>query len=244
MRGSTRLFSITVRFCVALGVASLTFAGTARAQSGGQSLGKQNLDLPFDALSLAEDDENAPEVIVFYGQSYEGDGIFYALDRSSSTANGELEREKQEVVRNLNEFSPHITFAVVFYDQGIRKYPPSGRPAQADAGGKSGAISWVLSQQTGGGSCAPKGITECLKYVAQSPARRNVIIWLGDGYTHCPGQSDWQRYGQQGLVEIKALNIKNAQINAIAVGPDSEVYAPWPKALAAQNRGTYSRIPR
>jgi hypothetical protein len=41
---------------------------------GGQAATKENLDLPFDAFANTEEEEEAPEVIFFHGQQYEGDG--------------------------------------------------------------------------------------------------------------------------------------------------------------------------
>ena len=85
----------------------LFFAGVIHAQGG---LSKENLDLPYDAMSLAEEDEDSPEVIIFYGQNYEGDGVFFCLDRSSSTRNGELKIEKREAIRSITEFSSRVEF--------------------------------------------------------------------------------------------------------------------------------------
>jgi hypothetical protein len=235
--------AVRVPFGILVLAGLLGGTSAAFAQSG-QALSKQNLDLPYDALSLAEDDENAPEVVVFYGSTYEGDGFFYALDRSGSTQNsGELQREKQEVVRNIAEFTDRVEFGVAFYDRGLVKWPASGRPAQANSGQKGAASAWVMGTPGGGGSCVGLGIIACVDFANQSSARRNVVIWLGDGCTTCPGK-DATQYGNQTLAEITARNFQRHQINAIAVGPDSEVCPNFPKSLAAQNQGAYSRIPR
>ena len=215
----------------------LVFSSQALAQ-GART--KENLDLPFDALGLNEDDEDAPEVIIFYGQNYEGDGIFYALDRSSSTRDGELAREKQEVARNINEFSERVQFGIVFYDRGIQKHPANSRPTEATPGGKAAAIGFVMSRQSGGGSCAGKGVLECLRFANASSAKRNVIIALGDGCTHCPGM-DAQQHAKQSLAEIAATNFKRHQINSILVGNDTSCKY-WAKPLADANGGKYSVI--
>jgi hypothetical protein len=47
---------------------------------GGATAVKDNLDLPFDATSAAEADEDSPEVIVLYAQQYEGDGFVFVSD--------------------------------------------------------------------------------------------------------------------------------------------------------------------
>ena len=40
---------------------------------------KENLDLPYAAVDGpgAEEDEDAPEIVVLYGQSFEGDGFVF-----------------------------------------------------------------------------------------------------------------------------------------------------------------------
>jgi hypothetical protein len=77
-----------------LSLLSLLSAGligsAAHAQTSGGIGTKENLDLPFDAGGGENNEEEAPPTIIFYGQQYEGDGIFYCLDRSGSTANAEL----------------------------------------------------------------------------------------------------------------------------------------------------------
>ena len=208
----------------------------AFAQSGGAARKKENLDLPFDAFGLSAE----ALVIIFFGQSYEGDRIFYCLDRSSSVRDGELAREKQEVVRNINEFSERIQFGIVFYDRGIQKHPANSRPTEATPGGKAAAIGFVMSRQSGGGSCAGKGVLECIRFANASSARRNVIIAFGDGCTHCPGM-DAQQHAKQALAEIAATNFKRHQINSILVGNDTNCKY-WAKPLADMNGGKYAVI--
>lgn len=49
---------------------------------GGQPPLKQNLDLPYSPIDEAEDEEEAPELIVFYGEQYEGEGVFFCCGTS------------------------------------------------------------------------------------------------------------------------------------------------------------------
>ena len=44
---------------------------------------KENLDLPFDAGSELDDENLAPESFVFYGERFEGDGVFLCCGRSA-----------------------------------------------------------------------------------------------------------------------------------------------------------------
>ncbi len=200
---------------------------------------KANLDLPFDAVGDEIDDEEPLESIVFYNQVYEGDGFFFCLDRSSSTAQGELALEKREAIRVLSEFSEKVTFGVVFYDAEVMKFPSSSIPVEANSNMKSTATAFITSIQPGKGTCVAKGLTECLNFANQSPARRNQIILLTDGYTTCPG-FDAEEYARRTLAEITARNYKRHAIHTICVG--NEVNEVFPKTLAAMNNGTYKRL--
>jgi hypothetical protein len=209
---------------------------------GGQGATKENLDLPFDAFANAEEEEEAPEVIFFYGQQYEGDGFFFCLDRSSSTAQGELETEKRETIRAINGFSKHVQFAVVFYDQSVMKWPTAGRPAEASGGSKAQAIAWLSTIRTGSGSCVREGLMASLEFANRSSSKKNSIIYLGDGYTHCSGH-DTAQYARQTLSQVTAANYKRHSINSVCVGTD-QVDENWCKQLASLNGGTYKRVPR
>ena len=123
-------------------VVSILAAPLARSQDGG-GLAKENLDLPYDAIGANDDDEDAPEVVVFYGTSLEGDGFFYIIDRSGSMQDsGELQIAKREVIKNIGEFSDRVEFGIFFFDKTLLSYPPNGQPAEATPAGKSSGISY------------------------------------------------------------------------------------------------------
>jgi len=89
MLGTSRILWCLILFGSLVAVPS----ASARAQSvgGGGGATKENLDLPFDALGEEEEEEEAPEVVTFYGTQLEGDGVFYCIDRSGSMQDsGEL----------------------------------------------------------------------------------------------------------------------------------------------------------
>jgi hypothetical protein len=224
-------------------LAFLLSGRAAPAQEAGGIGTKENLDLPFDAGGGENNDEEAPPTIIFYGQQYEGDGIFYCLDRSSSTANGELAIEKRETIRNITEFSERVQFAVVFYDRDVQKWPTSGKPAEANQAYKSAAIAYISAIQSGGGTCVGKGLVECLNFANQSTAKRTQIICLSDGHTTCPG-NDENEYGKRTLAEITGKNFKHHPINTVCVGSQAEVSEYFPKTLAAMNAGSYKRVTR
>ena len=67
-------------FCAILaGLFLVLPAAAVRSQQlGGSNAFKQNLDLPIDSPRIdPSDEEDPPEIIVLYGQSFEGDGFVF-----------------------------------------------------------------------------------------------------------------------------------------------------------------------
>ena len=214
---------------------------TATSPVFAQSVGatgqvKENLDLPYDAIgSNTDEEEDAPEIIQFYGQTYEGDGIFYCIDRSGSMQSmGELDVAKQEVTRNISEFSDRVQFGIVFFDSNVLKWPPSGQPANANAAKKQAGISWVQTMPGGSGSAINKGLTTALDMVNKSTVKRNTLIYVGDGGGSAPSM----------LGQIKGRNTKRAIINCIGVLDLQPSNRDFLKALAQANNGKYTEIVR
>jgi len=215
-------------------------AGRLRAQEGGGSATKANLDLPFDAGGTAEGDEEAPpEIITFLSGIYEGDFFCFVCDKSGSMVGEPWRKVQSEVIRTVQGLSEHVQFAIVFFDQDLVKFPSAGRPADATAATKGQAARMVMSTGTGHGSCYKEALAQALRYAEQSTAKRKQIIVLGDGHTTCRGQ-DEAKYGKETLIETASRN-RFAHINTLGIGQD--VQEDWLKALAAQNRGTYRRVP-
>jgi Mg-chelatase subunit ChlD len=241
MHAMNRLLSLTA-------VSVLCFAGApllhAQTLAGGAL--KANLDLPFDAGLFNEDgeDEDAPEIITFYSQQYEGDGIFYAIDRSGSMqSSGELEIAKREVSRNIMEFSNRVQFGIVFFDRGITKFPAGGRPTEANAAMKAAGLNWIQSIPGGGGSCCQQGLIEALKYANTSSASRKVVVYVGDGGGTCNGANE-QTYLNQTLSVVRSQNFQRAQINAVGVLDVTTVCENFLRSLASGNGGSYVKITR
>jgi hypothetical protein len=214
------------------------------AADGGGSL-KENLDLPFDAIGDNEEEEEAPEIVSFYGQTLEADAFFYVIDRSGSMQNsGELAIAKRETIKNITEFSSEVQFGVFFFDKGVQKHPGSGQPAEANPGGKSGAISWVQGMAGGNGTCQQTALAAALQMASQATAKRKVIVYLSDGGGTCSGGADEATYLRQTITSTSAQNWQRVQINTIGVLELSTLGEKFMKDLAATNGGTYTRISR
>ncbi len=241
MNRSLHVFAVVL--CFALGQAN--FAG-AQTLAGGAL--KANLDLPFDAGLLNDDgeDEDSPEIITFYSQQYEGDGIFYAIDRSGSMQNqGELDIAKREVAKNIREFSNRVQFGIVFFDRGIQKFPAGGRATEASSAMKAAGMNWLQSVPGGRGSCCKEGLMEALKYANTSSATRKVVVYVGDGGGTCSvSGSNETAYHQQTLSMVKSQNFQRAQVNSVGVLQIGNMQENFLRSLASGNGGTYVKITR
>jgi len=228
-----------------LGAAAFLFVApsTSYAQESGGGVNKLNLDLPFDAGGTQEEEEEAPEIVVFYGQQYEGDGIFFCCDKSGSMNEaGKFKKLQQEVIKNITQFSERVQFGIVFFDAGLVKFPSSGQPATATASLKAAGSAYVMSTSPGHGTCQKPALIQSLMYANQSSSKRKVIIYLSDGYATCPGTNDTEQYWKDTLNEVTQRNTCKAHINCICIGPQGSVDENHMKMLSAQNSGTFARV--
>lgn len=202
---------------------------------GSTSQSKENLDLPYDAVGEGSEESDAPDIIIFYGQSYEGDGIFYVIDRSGSMqGSGELDIAKREVVRNITEFSSRIQFGIVFFDSNVLKYPSSGQPVDANSGNKQAAIGWVMGMPGGSGSAMSLGMFAGLEIANKASSDRRTLIYVGDGGGHSAAL----------MGQIKGKNTGRAKINAVGVLDVSVDSRQFLQKMAQSNGGTYTEITR
>jgi len=224
--------------CLILGLTIGLASSSPFAQEGGGFGIKANLDLPFDAAGPEddEDEEEAPEIVVFYGQQFESDGIFFCVDKSGSMTGQAWKRCQDEVVRNILQFSEKVQFGIVFFDDRISKFPKTNRPAEATPAMKVAAQAMVMSVQPGNGSCYVEGIIEALNFANLSTVKRRLVILLGDGEVICNGNLGIR---QQCLDEVKSRNTSGVKINTLCISCQSEDFM---KALAAQNGGSFARV--
>jgi Mg-chelatase subunit ChlD len=236
-------FTIARRTLLAMGV---LLAVGDRLDSHEIELGglKPNLDLPLDAAGDLGEVEDPTDVVVFLGQVLIGDGFVYAVDRSGSMQDsGELGRAKAEIARNIAEFSESTRFGVVFFDARIVRYPTRGPLVEASAERKNAALAWIDSVAGGGGSCMFEGLRSALDMANRSPAKRRVIVYVGDGGGTCRGANE-REYLERTVVEITRQNVQDLEIDCVGVRMSDRrrMHEGFLRRLAAANGGTYRRI--
>ena len=251
-----------IAFALLVGLSVATVLGLS--QDIGSSKKSLNLDLPVnsgDPWETEEEDEEAPAIIFFYGQQFEGDVFVFCVDRSGSMNDqGELARAKREVIRNIRELSDQTEFAVCFFDTGVLMWPPNERPILANSQNRAAACNWVANVGVGDLSCPKEGLTRSLQSINRSPKDRRCIIYVGDGggtcykrgwEQQCPPEvsanadADFEQwYLDDTLVKVDQLNNKNVSINTVGVRLRSEfdINQNFVRILAQRNEGISRRI--
>ncbi len=236
-----------MRYSLLIAIAlSHGFGVIANAQSLVGTGSKANLDLPYDAgISDGDDtDDDTSEIIQFYGQTFEGDGTFIAVDRSGSMQDSrELDIAKREISTMIQALSDRVYFGLCFFDRGILKFPASGRATEASPAMKAAAMNWVQTVRGGSGSCCQEGLMTALAFANSAPSQRRVVVYVGDGGGTCKGANE-STYLQTTLSAVKSQNYNRAQVNTIGVLNVGPLQDQFLRALATSNNGTYTKIAR
>ncbi len=182
----------------------------------------------------------------FFTKEFAGDGVFFVIDRSPSAMGG-LERAKDEITRSLGELPDGSQFGIVFFDRGIARFPQNGRPAKTSQELIASAIEWVNAVPQGAGSCFREGLLATLEFVDFSTARRNVVMYVGDGGGTCglgPPRETEGSYLERTVRNTTEANNDRAQINTFGVLRTGRqgIQESFLIQLAELNGGIYTRV--
>jgi hypothetical protein len=193
--------------------------GAASGVSGGVAY----LDLP-DGFGTTDEEEQEPELIEFYADSYEGDAFFFCLDRSSSmggtTASGEVKYAvmKRETIRALQGLTSRSVVSIVFYNQDMEPLTFGDPPIKMEGAAKAQLVGKVSGTPISVGSCMFRGAEKLLGIAAKTQNEHRTMILVADGRTHCSnGENDADRVYQR----IIAKNTTRMTINTIYTGLQS-----------------------
>ena len=240
---------------------SISWIASILSQEVGGTGQSQNLDLPYNADTTTVIDEDAAEIIFFYGQQFQGDAFVFCVDRSGSMGDhGELARAKREICRNIMEFSPDTEFAICFFHTGWIMWPANQRTVKATIQNKQAACRWVALIAGGQMSCPKSALLKSLQTLNGSKGRRRCLIYVGAGGGTCMDQG-WrnqfpdipaiiastlfeEHYLTETLAEVRRMNYKRASINTIGVMMNGrrDRHHSFVRLLAQQNNGRYRRI--
>lgn len=211
---------------------------------------KVNLDLPYNAAGSSEDeDEEAPEIVTFYGSMYEASAIVFCLDESKSMNKaGRWQVQQKEVIRAISELSDKAEVGLVFYGAGSYRFRNNLAPANKAT--KAAMTQWVTGRQLSLGTCLGPGVVDSLKMLQRAQSRHRAVIVSGDGRpTSCPfvrGSGQDPRVVQQVLAETLSANPGlQIRVHTILVGNDVTARdIDFMRKLARLHRGTYRHVPR
>ncbi|MBI4603349.1 MAG: hypothetical protein HY721_15465 [Planctomycetes bacterium] len=223
--------------------ASLVSAG---GDSPASRATKENLDLPFDAIAEREAaEEDAPEILVLYGQEYEADVFVIAGTGSGCPVRtailGQMERE---VMERVSAFTKETQFALFFdaHGQDFVKFPANGTPVEATEANKARAAAFLKAKPPQGSPvCLGELLLAGLKSALASSARRKALIYVGGGEGYC-NASDEATYLTRVLQEVTGTNGGKVMINVLGIKVVEPSRKQFLRALVARNGGTYTPV--
>jgi len=141
----------------------------------------ENLDMPVNGGFLNNDeDEDAPELITYYGSLYEVGAVVFVLDFSGSMRNGSnIETLRKETKRAIYELQEAYLNVIVFHDLVIQ-WRTSLVSVVAN---KSSASSFVQTQKLGQNTHISPAVITALKQLRNSVRKRKRVILVADGTT-------------------------------------------------------------
>ena len=217
------------------------------AQDSGYGL-KANLDLPVNAgLGSDDEEEDAPEVVLFYGAQYEASAICFALDESGSmTEQGRWQLQTREVIRAINELSGEAEFSVVYYGSRVTAY--RNQPVKASSANKAAGINFVKSRNPNGDTCIGEGTTTALQIVRRSTGAHRVVIVTSDGRPDVCATGNLASPAEQQRILAQTVSANpglTVQVHAIFVGRSNEPEAiEFMRRLARAHGGTFRLVSR
>jgi hypothetical protein len=242
--GHNRVWRSSFRVLGALLVPLLGLAVFSFSSSSASTV-KENLDLPFDALGEAGEEEAAPEVVVFYGQVYEADALFFALDESGSMdQQGRWRLQTREVIRTVSELSQNTEFGIVYYSNAVSSFREA--PVRATEGIKGAAKNYVLSRHPRGDTCLAEGVVKALQIAALSTSKRRAVIVTSDGKPDiCATGDEATGEGLEALIQ-KTVNANpglQVKVHTVWVGQVNEAQPiEFMKRLARAHGGTFRQV--
>ena len=207
---------------------------------------KENLDLPYNAVGEGgDDDEDAPEIVLFYGQSYEASAVVFALDESGSMRDqGRWQLQTREVVRSIMELGKNAEFGVVYYGSRVSAFRERLLPATTDA--KGAGITWVRARNPAGDTCIAEGVVKALQIVRKSGNKYKAVIVTSDGRPDVCATGDLATPREIPILYQKTLDAnpgRSVRVHTIFVGRGTDRQAmDFLRRLAQIHGGTFRAV--
>ena len=244
------LKSILALFLAMLLLASFAWSQSVTPKKG--SGHKTNLDLPFDAVGADSEKEEAPELIIFYGEAYEASNVVFCLDESLTMNNsGRFDIERREVRRAISELNPDAEFGVLFYGGQVTSF--RRQLIKASPTNKRAAMAFITSRVTNLGTCLGNSVEQALQMLNRSDSRFQAVILVSDGTpTRCPfarlnGCQEKQVVCNEALAQISTANVRRMPVHCILVGNASRcagLPTQFMRAVSGLSGGSFRHVPQ
>ena len=183
----------------------------------GAGAARRPLDLPSGGTTHSEEEEEeAPDLIHFYGHDHEGDNFVWVLDISGSMGDetgGELiDQLKMEFSQAVTSLSRTSSFSALAFDNNLYPFDMVSRMAVPSR--KNAAISWCNGLIAEGATCLTVATITGLEISRTRQTDSTRLIIVGDGVPYCYGEVDLE----QSISDIQNANWEQIPIDAVYVG--------------------------
>ena len=221
---------------VILALVAFPFVAVVNADGDGSGL-RRPLDLPSGGIADAEEEEDRPETILFYGDEFEGDCFVWAIPAygfCGETAVFTAIRE--EVGSTLNQ----LDFSLVGYNSTTYVWSPTC--VRANSGNKTAAQAWLATLVPIEAHCLMDAAVTALGILQAAPASYKQMIVCGAREPYCGGNGGGD-YADGVLAVVTAANIENLPIHTVyftssQYSGEGQFYMD----MAAMNNGTFRQV--
>ncbi len=230
-----------MRLLICFGLALVTFVSTAQAEDNGRSGLKRPLDLPAKGAAKQEEDEDAPETILFYGQEFEGDAFFWCIPAYGFCGETDTFASiRTEVTNAVTQLTSRSMIDLVAYNSATYVWRPKAQ--RATGGNKAGAIAWMNMLVPIESHCLLEAALTTLGISQATNKPKKVLIVMGARTPYC-GTDGGTEYSEQCLMQITTANYENSKINTVYF--TSSFYSgeqSFYVELAAMNGGSFRQV--
>ena len=224
----------TLVLCLALPFTGIVTIGDAADGSSGF---KRPLDLPSGGRTMEEEEEDAPESIMFYGGEFEGDCFVWCFPAYGFCGDTTVFASiRSEISAALNQLSSHATFDLIGFNSQVYTWAPAVRAASA--GNKAAATAWmnVLVPVEAHYIVEAAQTALAISQAADSEYKQMVL---------CGSRAPFGGAGaiSGALMEITAANYESIPLHTIYFStPFYQGEESFYQQLAAMNGGTFRHV--
>lgn len=240
-RNGLRIFPLCLILC---GVALIGFAptGWGAPEDGFTPGAKRPLDLPAGGKAPdSEEEEDAPETILFYGGEFEGDCFVFVFPAygfcGETTVFNAIRAEISESMMQLSETS---TFSLVGFNSQTYVWSPTVQTATP--GRKGEAVAWMSTLVPIEAHCVTEAATTALGISQAAESTHKQMMLCGARAPYCNGQGGGD-YVNNALLTITGANYEQTPIHTVYFsssfyGGEQFFY----QQLATLNGGTFREV--